>query len=270
MTGATVDDPKIVCRDIAHWFRDKRTNNVVQAISHVDLDVREREFVTIVGPSGCGKTTLLNMIAGLESPSRGEIAIDGRRVEGVDPDSTGYMFARDTLLPWRTVLRNVEIGLEFARVKQRAERARELVALVGLAGFEDHYPDQLSHGMRQRVAIARTLAREPQVLLMDEPFGALDAQTRIVVQNEFVRLWESRRSTVVFVTHDLTEAIALGDRVMVFSARPGRIRSEYVVDLPRPRVVDELQSDPRFQSLHRRVWADLKTEAHAAEAGAGA
>jgi NitT/TauT family transport system ATP-binding protein len=258
---------KIECRGIQHWFRDPRSKSNIQAISHVDLDIEDGEFVSIVGPSGCGKTTLLNMMAGLISPSQGTVTIDGTIISGIHPSNMGYMFARDTLLPWRTVLKNVEMGLEFERVKNRRERSQQFVQLVGLTGFENHYPDALSQGMRQRVALARTLARDPQLILMDEPFGALDAQTRLLMQNEFLRLWETRtpRSTIVFVTHDLVEALALSDRVAVFSARPGHIKSLYTVDLPRPRAVDELQAQPAFQTLYQKVWHDLKVEAETAE-----
>jgi NitT/TauT family transport system ATP-binding protein len=260
-----MESPKIAIEGVRHSYFDSRTRSTVEAVSRADLFIQDREFVAIVGPSGCGKTTLLGMIAGLIRPSQGRVAIDGKEVAGLHPRDVGYMFAKDTLLPWRTVLRNVMIGLEFERRENRSERARAFVEMVGLEGFEDHYPDQLSHGMRQRVALARTLAREPQILLMDEPFGALDAQTRVLMQNEFIRIWEARKPTVVFVTHDLSEALALADRVVVFSARPGHIKSEYRVDLPRPRAVDDLQSDARFQALYHDVWQDLKVEAEEAD-----
>jgi NitT/TauT family transport system ATP-binding protein len=257
--------PKIEIEGVRHWYYDTRSKGTVEAISSADLVVHEREFLSIVGPSGCGKTTLLNMIAGLVKPTQGRVAIDGVDVNGIRPQGMGYMFAKDVLLPWRTVLKNVMLGLEFERTSNSRERAQEFINLVGLDGFEDKYPDQLSHGMRQRAALARTLVRDPQLMLMDEPFGALDAQTRLLMQNEFLRLWEAHQSTVVFITHDLVEALALSDRVVVFSARPGRIKSEYVVDLPRPRRVDELQSDPAFQALHHDVWQDLKVEAEEAD-----
>jgi NitT/TauT family transport system ATP-binding protein len=252
--------PRIECTGVRHWFTDPRTDSVVQAISHADLRVEEREFLSIVGPSGCGKTTLLNMIAGLVTPTEGDVRVDGHRVDGIDP-GVGYMFARDTLLPWRTVLKNVGLGLEFAQSDDAQGRARDALVRVGLTGFEKHYPDQLSHGMRQRVALARTLVREPRILLMDEPFGALDAQTRVLMQQEFLQLWEAHQTTVVFVTHDLVEALAMSDRVVVFSARPGSTKVEYDVTLPRPRAVDELQSNTDFQALYHAVWHDLKVEA---------
>ncbi len=256
---------KVQVENVRHSLVDPRTRGSVEAIANAETAIAEGEFVSIVGPSGCGKTTLLNMIAGLIHPTEGQIKIDGTPLNGLHPADIGYMFARDTLLPWRTVAGNVELALEFHREPQRRERALEQIRLVGLEGFERHYPDQLSQGMRQRVALARTLLRDPGLLLMDEPFGALDAQTRLLMQGEFLHLWEARQITVVFVTHDLVEAIALSDRVLVFSARPGRIKAEYKVDLPRPRVVDELQGDSRFQALYERIWQDLKVEAKEAD-----
>jgi NitT/TauT family transport system ATP-binding protein len=255
----------IEIENVRHTYYDPRVRGTVEAISNANLLVYDREFVSIVGPSGCGKTTLLNMVAGLVKPSHGRVAINGKQVSGIHSKGVGYMFARDVLLPWRTVFKNVMLGLEFENKKlenkkETHERARAFINAVGLEGFESHYPDQLSHGMRQRTALARTLIRDPRLLLMDEPFGALDAQTRILMQNEFLRLWETHQSTVLFVTHDLVEALALSDRVVVFSHAPGRIKSEYTVALPRPRRVDELQSNAEFQTLYSRVWQDLKVE----------
>jgi NitT/TauT family transport system ATP-binding protein len=263
-----------VCSGIRHWFVDPRSRTTVQAIASVDLTVAHNEFVGIVGPSGCGKTTLLNMIAGLITPTEGVVTVGGEVIRSVHPAGMGYMFARDTLFPWRTVTKNVELALEFDGARNRKEAAAAAIHLVGLDGFEGSYPDQLSQGMRQRVALARTLVRNPRLILMDEPFGALDAQTRILMQNQFLRLWEHHKATVVFVTHDIAEAIALSDRVVVFSGRPGRIKSEYRVGLSRPRAVDELQSDPAFQALYRDIWQDLKSEldampAEIAAVGAG-
>jgi NitT/TauT family transport system ATP-binding protein len=252
--------PVIECLGVRHAFVDRRTKAHVEALEAVDVVVQRQEFVGIVGPSGCGKTTLLNMIAGLLQPTEGTVRVDGEPVRGVHASNLGYMFARDNLFPWRTVRKNVELGLELSRASDRRQRAQSYVDLVGLAGFEDHYPHQLSQGMRQRVSLARTLVREPSIVLMDEPFGALDAQTRVLMQNEFLDLWERSRSTVVLVTHDIAEAIALSDRVVVFSRRPGRIIGEYRVDLPRPRPVDELHADPAFQELYTAIWNDLKGE----------
>jgi NitT/TauT family transport system ATP-binding protein len=252
---------KIALRGITHWYRDPRSAKLVHAVESFDLTVADREFISIVGPSGCGKTTLLSMISGLIRPSRGSVVVDGTPVDGLRPGLMGYMFARDSLLPWRKVARNIRLGLEFdKREIDRDRRVQELVATVGLTGFEDHYPDQLSHGMRQRVALARTLAGDPEVLLMDEPFGALDAQTRTLMQEEFVRIWEAHQKTVVFVTHDIDEALALSDRVIVMSARPGRLQAEYVIDFPRPRNIEDLHATPEFQALRRRIWRELRNQ----------
>jgi NitT/TauT family transport system ATP-binding protein len=257
--------PKIECEGINHWFPGRAGAVTTQAIVDTNLGVQPREFVSIVGPSGCGKTTLLNMMAGLIRPTSGRILIDGDEVTCPRPDEIGYMFARNTLLPWRTVAKNVELGLEFDRIKARREQARDFLAVVGLEDFARHYPDQLSQGMRQRVALACTLVRKPQIILMDEPFGALDAQTRTLIQNEFLRLWEAHQSTVVLVTHDLVEALALSDRVIIFSASPGSIVAQYEVNLQRPRRVDELQIDPAFQSLYREIWDHLRVEVDQAD-----
>jgi NitT/TauT family transport system ATP-binding protein len=230
------------------------------AVDNVSLAVREGEFVAVVGPSGCGKTTVLNMVAGLVEPTEGAVTIDGAPVTGIRND-VGYMFARDGLLPWRSALDNVAFGLELRGVPagQRRERAGELLRMVGLAGFEHHLRAELSQGMRQRAALARTLATDPRIILMDEPFGALDAQTRLLLQDEFIRIWEAHRKTVVFVTHDLVEAILLADRVLVFSGRPGRIKAEFAVDLPRPRSATG-GHDQRFETLRMAVWESLRSE----------
>jgi len=230
----------------------------VKAIDSVSLAVREGEFLSVVGPSGCGKTTLLTAIARLLEPA---VA----RVEGtirVDAGRIGYVFQRDTLLPWRTVLQNVETGLEVRGWKPRARRevARRYVEKFGLQGFENAYPHQISGGMRQRVALARTLAYEPDVILMDEPFAAVDAQTRIILQAELTRIWEQSRPTVIFVTHDLAEAISLSQRTVVFSRRPGRIEVERRVDLPWPRDPFRLRNDKRFLQLHSDLWEVLSAQ----------
>jgi NitT/TauT family transport system ATP-binding protein len=172
------------------------------------------------------------------------------------------MFARDTLLPWRTVAANVALGIElqWGRSEDKQERVDELLEMVGLTAFAGAYPDQLSHGMRQRVALARTLAPDPEILLMDEPFGALDAQTKLLMEEEFLNIWESNQKTVLFVTHDLAEALTLADRVLVFSARPGYIKSEYALDFPRPRVAEDIQGDPAYIELSKQIWHDLKSE----------
>jgi len=255
--------PKISITHVSHAFDiDGRS---VPVLDDVTLDVAEGEFLAIVGPSGCGKSTLLNMVSGLFAPATGRIAVDGAPVAGINP-RIGYMFARDALLPWRTTLANVAFGLELQQqpLDRREARARDLLRVTGLGGFEGSYPSQLSQGMRQRVSLARTLATDPDVLLMDEPFGALDAQTKLVLEDEFLRIWERDRKTVIFVTHDLFEAIAMADRVAVFSARPGRIKSVVAIDIPRPRSLTGGRFGPHFQELYDRLWDELRYEVVAA------
>jgi NitT/TauT family transport system ATP-binding protein len=233
-----------------------------RALERVSLTVGDGEFVSIVGPSGCGKSTMLNVIAGLLPPSEGGTSVAG--IEGNGAGSRiGYMFQKDTLLPWATALDNICLPMDVKGARDW-HKARALMQLVDLTGFEAHYPRQLSGGMRKRVQLARLLAQDPEVLLMDEPFGALDAQTRLIIQEEFLKIWERQRKTVLFVTHDLQEAIALSDRVVLISARPGRIKATYAVNLPRPRRVDEVMADPRFTALFQEIWASLKQEVLAA------
>lgn len=232
----------------------------VVALQDVDLSIPAGQFVSLVGASGCGKTSLLNLFAGLATPTSGTVSVDGQ-VPRSGQATTGYMFARDGLLPWRTTRRNIELGLENSELpaEECRERARELMELVGLEGFEGAYSRQLSQGMRQRAALARTLAPSPSVLLMDEPFATLDAQTKLRLQMEFLRIWESApdgdRQTVLFVTHDLQEALLLADRIVVMLPRPGRIAEDRVVDLPRPRG-DEL-SNIMFTSAFREFHQEL-------------
>ncbi len=233
-----------------------------RALDRVSLTVNDGEFVSIVGPSGCGKSTMLNVIAGLLAPSEGGTSVAG--IEGNGAGSRiGYMFQKDTLLPWATALDNICLPMDVKGARDW-HKARALMQLVDLTGFEAHYPRQLSGGMRKRVQLARLLAQDPEVLLMDEPFGALDAQTRLIIQEEFLKIWERQRKTVLFVTHDLQEAIALSDRVVLISARPGRVKATYAVDLPRPRRVDEVMAHPRFTALFQEIWASLKQEVLAA------
>ncbi len=250
---------KISVENLSHAFDiDGRT---VPVLADVSLDVSEGEFLAIVGPSGCGKSTLLNIVSGLFLPLAGRVTIDATPVDKINP-RIGYMFARDALLPWRTTLANVALGPELRGESPpaREAKARELLRVTGLEDFARSYPSQLSQGMRQRVSLARTLATDPDILLMDEPFGALDAQTKLVLEEEFLRIWERDRKTVIFVTHDLFEAIAMADRVAVFSARPGRIKSIVGIDLPRPRSVTAGRFGPHFQELYDRLWDDLRYE----------
>jgi NitT/TauT family transport system ATP-binding protein len=230
------------------------------ALSDVDLSIRDGEFVTIVGPSGCGKSTLLMLIAALLPPTSGAVRLDGRLVTAPGPDRA-LVFQDFALLPWRTVLANVELGLELKGIpaQERGKIARRHVAMVGLGAFERSYPHQLSGGMRQRVGIARALAVEPEVLLMDEPFGALDAQIRQVMGSELLRIWERGRKTILFVTHDIDEAIYLADRTIVMSASPGRIIADMAVTLKRPRPL-EIRNDPAFTAYRQRIWDLLQQE----------
>ncbi|HEX6774873.1 MAG TPA: ABC transporter ATP-binding protein [Methylomirabilota bacterium] len=233
-----------------------------RALERVSLAVNDGEFVSIVGPSGCGKSTMLNVIAGLLAPAEGSTHVAGIDGQGAG-SRIGYMFQKDTLLPWATALENVCLPMD-VKGSRDWHKARALMQLVDLTGFEAHYPNQLSGGMRKRVQLARLLAQDPDVLLMDEPFGALDAQTRLIIQEEFLKIWERQRKTVLFVTHDLQEAIALGDRVVLISARPGRIKATYQVDLPRPRQIESVLAHPRFMALFQEIWASLKQEVLAA------
>jgi NitT/TauT family transport system ATP-binding protein len=230
-------------------------------VDNIDLTVRAGEFVAIVGPSGCGKTTVLNMLAGTLKQSAGQVLRHGQPVTGPSRD-VGYMLARSGLTPWRSARRNVELGLEIRGVPraERRERAMELLRKLRIEKFADAYPAQLSHGMQQRVAIARTLAIDPDLWLMDEPFGALDAQTRVKVQSEFLSLWEGTGKTVIFVTHDLAEAVLLADRVIVMTQRPARIKLDRVVDIARPRRPAEQLFDPQLEEIEHEVWEELRDE----------
>ena len=231
-------------------YRTRRGAEVI-AVDDLSLAVADREFVSIVGPSGCGKSTLLRVVAGLVEPSSGEVLLNGRRIEGPGADR-GMVFQSYTLFPWLTVLGNVEFGsrLKAMAAAERARVAREYIEMVGLASFEHHYPKELSGGMMQRVAIARALANDPDVLLMDEPFGALDAQTRIIMQELLVGLWQRTPKTIIFVTHDIDEAIFLSDRVYCMTARPGTIKAEIAIPLERPRQQSMMMSS-EFLALRR-------------------
>lgn len=254
-------DPIISLRGVSRVFRAARGD--VVALSEMDLDVYEGEFVTVVGPSGCGKSTVLNIIVGLLEPSSGQILFRGQVSSGINKE-IGYVTQADNLFPWRTVLENVVFGLQMRGVgskSERKEKARKLITQVGLDGFENHYRHELSGGMRQRVNIIRTLAYDPKVILLDEPFGPLDAQTRLQLQAQLLDLWRQRAgTTLIFITHELNEAIALGDRVVVMSARPGRVREVVPVDLPRPRDIYTINTDPNFRAIYDRVWEHLAEE----------
>jgi NitT/TauT family transport system ATP-binding protein len=231
------------------------------AITDVTLDVAPGEFVTVVGPTGCGKSTTLSLVSGLEPATSGNVRVHGKPVVGI-PHGVGYMFQADAVLPWKNVLDNIALGLRFDKIAKAEahERARDWIGRVGLTGFEDRYPHQLSGGMRKRVALAQTLITNPSVLMMDEPFGALDVQTRELMQDELLDLWSGTGAAVVFVTHDLTEAIALADRVVVMTAGPATVKDIVTIELPRPRRVEDIRLTPEFTELYRRVWDSLREE----------
>ena len=231
------------------------------AISGVDLDVEAGRFVSVVGPSGCGKSTLLSLVSGLLPATGGSVTLNGTPVTGVRTD-VGFIFQRDALLPWKTVRENVMLPFDFRRDATGAakQRALDWIARVGLAKFADNYPHELSGGMRKRAQLAQSLVIDPSVLLMDEPFSALDVQTRNLMENELLNLWGAAGKTVLFITHDLEEAIALSDEIVVMTAGPGRIKASYPVTLPRPRNVTEIRFAPEFAALYERAWADLRDE----------
>jgi NitT/TauT family transport system ATP-binding protein len=231
------------------------------ALRDLSFQVGPGDFCAVVGPTGCGKSTTLGLISGLESPSLGRVEVFGQPVKGI-VDGVGYMFQTDSVFPWRDALSNVEAGPRFHGVSrtEAAEQARNWLRRVGLEGFERYYPHQMSGGMRKRLALAQTLINEPRILLMDEPFSALDVQTRALMENELLGLWSSLKASVVFITHDLEEAIALADRVIVITAGPGTIKGTYTIDLPRPRNVSEIRFDSRFVELYQVIWEDLREE----------
>ncbi len=234
-----------------------------QALLPVDFEVHENDFVTVLGPSGCGKSTLLRIVAGLDYPSTGRVLLDGQPVEGPGADR-GMVFQSYTLFPWLTVEQNIRFGLRERQMPeaQQKERCDFFIAKVGLRGFESHFPKQLSGGMQQRTAIARALANDPKILLLDEPFGALDNQTRVLMQELLLGIWESARKTVLFVTHDIDEAIFMANRVAVFSARPGRIKTELAVDFPHPRHYT-IKTSPKFMELKARLTEEIRAESMA-------
>ena len=253
---------RVIVEGVSKTYVD-RTGQPVHALDGIDLRVESEEFAAVLGPSGCGKSTLLNLIAGLLTPSAGAIWVEGELAPG--RVTTAMVFQEFALFPWRTVQANVEFGLEEMRVPaaERTRRARAFIELTGLAGFEARYPHQLSGGMRQRVGIARALAVEPAVLLMDEPFSALDAQTRQLMQEELLTIWERTRQTIVYVTHNIHEAVYMADRVVVLSRRPGRVLAEVKVELPRPRA-ERMLGEPAFVAAVERIWSLIREQAAAA------
>jgi NitT/TauT family transport system ATP-binding protein len=242
-------------------FPGKSGSQPVEALEDFNLTIEDNEFLTVLGPSGCGKTTLLRLIDGLTPWEDGDIVIDGEPVRGPGPDRA-MVFQSFALMPWASVLSNITFGLQLRGISEseRNRKAMELIEMVGLSGFEGRYPMELSGGMQQRVGLARALAVEPKVLLMDEPFGALDEQTRRLLQEELLQIWETRRTTVVFITHSMEEAVLLGDRVVLMSARPGRIEEIVPVPLPRPRSsqVSDVEASPEFAEITARLWNRLR------------
>jgi NitT/TauT family transport system ATP-binding protein len=269
MNGAA----KLALANVRKEFVVPRTNEQVVAVEDVSLAVEAGEFLVIVGPSGCGKSTILNLLAGLEMASGGRVEMDGRPIEGPAAER-GMVFQDYALFPWKTVFENVEFGLRYGPRRstvgagERRERVRQYIELVNLQGSAEKYPHELSGGMRQRCAIARLLANEPEVLLMDEPFAALDAQTRIILQEELLRIWgevrpQTERKTVVFITHSIDEAVFLADRVVVMSSHPGRFIRTFEVDLARPRN-ETVRSDARFSALNQEIWSLIRDEVYRA------
>ena len=265
MTATSLDAlppaPALSLAGVTCTFADKADpGRRYTAVRDVTLTVAAGEFVSVVGPTGCGKSTLLNVAAGLLAPSSGTVEVFGTPLAGINRRA-GYMFQTDSLMPWRTALQNVTAGLEFRGSARPEEQAQEWLRRVGLGAFGDRYPHQLSGGMRKRVGLAQTLVLDPDIILMDEPFSALDVQTRQLMENEVLALWAEKKKAVLFITHDLDEAIALSDRVVCLSAGPGaRPIGEFAIDLERPRDVAEVRATPRFVELHQAIWSVLREE----------
>ena len=260
--SGTIATGHILCRDIGVVFGEG--NAQVQAIKDVTLDVRPGEFVSLIGPSGCGKSTILSIVAGFLKATSGTATVDGAKISKPGSDR-GVVFQQYSLFPWLSVRRNVEFGLKMAGEPRsnREQKARTLLGLAGLLAFENHYPDQLSGGMKQRIGIVRALATSPQVLLMDEPFGALDTQTRVVMQEILTNMWQQFRISVLFITHDIEESVFLSDRIFVMTSRPGRIKAEITVPLPRPRHA-EMHESPVFIELVHKLKGLIREESLAA------
>lgn len=269
-TDTSVRKGHVQINDVSVRFSSK--GHMTEAASRVSLEVKPGEFVSIIGPSGCGKSTLLNIVAGFLRPSEGQALLDGIPIDGPGADR-GVVFQQYSLFPWMTVRKNVEFGLKMQGLgqNQRETAARSLLGMTGLLSFENHYPDQLSGGMKQRVGIVRALATSPQVMLMDEPFGALDSQTRTVMQEILTNMWQQLQLSVLFITHDIEEAIFLSEKVYVMTARPGRIKAEIPIPLPRPRT-PEMVASPTFRALVRQLKALIREEsltAMGSELGSG-
>ncbi len=255
MAGAAIE-----LRNVTKRFATPK-GGIYTALRELTMEVAPGEFCAVVGPTGCGKSTTLALISGLERASAGEVLVMGEPVRGI-PDGIGYVFQTDAVFPWKTVLENVAAGPRYHGTagSDARKQARDWITRVGLAGFEDRYPYQLSGGMRKRVGLAQSLINNPRILLMDEPFSALDVQTRTLMENELLSLWAATSASVVFVTHDLEEAIALADRVVVLTAGPGTVKATFAVDLPRPRNVAEIRFQPQFARIYEAIWTQLRDE----------
>jgi NitT/TauT family transport system ATP-binding protein len=255
--------PVVEVRNVSHTFTKQTKEGVLetQAVCEANLSVEKDEFLVMLGPSGCGKTTLLRLIHGLIKPTQGEILVNGMPVEGPGMDRA-FVFQAINLLPWRNTIDNVVLGLEIKGMEKEEQHdiAQKYIDMVGLSGFESHYPHELSGGMQQRVGIARALAVNPEILLMDEPFGYLDALTRMALQQELLQIWSKQKKTCIFITHDLDESIFLGDRVVLMSCRPGRITETFPIDLPRPRPGHDIRNTTQFQEIRANIWEKLKEE----------
>ncbi len=258
------DTPVLAFEDVTKVFY--KGSQPVVALEGLDMAVREGEFVSVVGPSGCGKSTLLNLAAGLSPAAKGRVVYRGKPVEKINT-AVGYITQHDNLLPWATVRKNITMGLKIRKVPaaERAARLESYLELTGLKGFENHFPAELSGGMRKRCSLARTLIYSPEMVLMDEPFSALDAHVKMIMHKELLRIWDEQRTTILFITHDLVEAITLADRIVVLSARPGCVKQEMQVDLPRPRDPFTLQTSPDFSVIFETLWDGLKDDIYKGE-----
>jgi len=259
-----VAPPPIALRGVTKYFKTPQ-NELREVLRNVTFSVAPGEFTAVIGPTGCGKSTTLSLICGTETANVGDVLVDDQPVDGIG-DNVGFVFQTDAVFPWKTVIGNVAAGPRFRGMsrKEAHAEAADWLRRVGLTGFERYHPHQLSGGMRKRVALAQTLINKPRVLLMDEPFAGLDVQTRQIMADELLALWELSRPSVVFVTHDLEEAIALADKVVVLTAGPATVKEEFVIDLPRPRNVREIRLDPSFVKLHERIWESLRGEVQTA------
>ncbi|NLJ73164.1 MAG: ABC transporter ATP-binding protein [Syntrophomonadaceae bacterium] len=260
MLASTNEKYKFSLNNISHSFNASQVESI-EVLRNINFNVYEHEFLALIGPSGCGKSTLLNIMSRLITPNYGEVLLDGRPLRYITT-KIGYVSQADSLLPWRNLIDNVAIGLEIKGVgkRERRKKAKELIARAGLEGFEKSYPNELSGGMRKRADIIKVLAIDPEIIFMDEPFSALDVFTRQMLQDYILDIWQEIHKTIIFITHDLTEAITLADRILLMTARPATIKSEYNINLPRPRSSFDIMFEPQFIEIHKTIWNDLKEE----------